>query len=475
MSQVKKINLESFQNGFFTCTERFPGFLSAWGTGKTMAAIFKGIVLSSVYKNNLGLIVRKKFTDLRDSTLKDFERYTGLKVPMSTKEITVPGTNSVIMFRHGDELSGLQNVNLGWVYIEQAEEFDTSEQFDMLRGRLRRELEVNDEYESNIPAYSDFIAKLKAKPLRQLMIGANACGHNWDWKRWVKDRRPGYALFEAQSWDNKDNLPEDFIADLEEMKIDNIKKYNRYVLNSHEDYDMEGAYYAARMSDLLKAGRVGVENLFDTRAPVYTFWDLGLRASDTTVIWFVQFMGSEMAPWAIDYVEEYGQGMDFYNRILNEKAYNYSEHWLPPDAIQRIQGRTVETRFNILKEYREHHHEDVRVVERHLVQDRIQEVRDVLHLCKFGDKCEMGVDAMNHYRTAPKETLSTENRFSMMPNPLDNWATNGADAFGYMAIVRRICKESGITMGEGAKKTDGYRYDGQNDAAGVPDKKMMEA
>ena len=116
-----------------------------------MLAIYKGVLLSQLYKNNLGLIVRRKFTDLAKSTMKDFTRYTGLKIPQGTKEVTLPGTTSQIMFMHGDELSGLQNVNLGWVYIEQAEEFDSDEQFDLIRGRLRRELEPVEDFEAHEP------------------------------------------------------------------------------------------------------------------------------------------------------------------------------------------------------------------------------------------------------------------------------------------------------------------------------------
>lgn len=432
---IKTINLESFQNGFFCSVKRFPGFISAWGTGKTMTAILKGVLLSSVYSNNLGLIVRKKFTDLRDSTLKDFERYTGLHVPMSTKEITLPGTNSTIMFRHGDELSGLQNVNLGWVYVEQAEEFETAEQFDMLRGRLRRELEPVNSYEANIPEYRDLVQYLKENPLRQLMIGANACGHNWCWHRWIRAPKEEYDAFEAVSWDNQDNLPSDFINDLRALRHDNIKKFNRYVLNSHEDYDMEGAYYAALMSDALKEGRVERDNLYDATQGVYTFWDLGTRASDTTAIWCVQFIRNEI--WLIDYYENYGQGMDHYNEWLNKQKYNFLEHWLPPDAKQALQGRTISRRYDILKEYRTQKHEQVKLVNPHLVQSRIQETRDILHLCRFNTKCALGVDALNHYKTEKQENLSTESRFKFQPKPLHNWASNGSDAFGYMCWVYR--------------------------------------
>ena len=212
-----KFKFEGFQQPFISTEARFPAFVAAWGTGKTMCLIARGLKESVKYKNNLGVIFRKNFTDLRDSTIKDFVRYTNLSVPMSTKEVTLPNTNSTIMFRHGDELSGLQNVNLGWFGIEQAEEFDSSDTFDMLRGRLRRK-----------------------NAGRKGFVIANTNGHNWIFKRWkVSDpeRDEEFKLFEANSFDNVSNLPADTLADWRKMQKDSPHLYNRYVLNSWEDVD----------------------------------------------------------------------------------------------------------------------------------------------------------------------------------------------------------------------------------------------
>lgn len=147
-----QIILNPYQWNFMTSRERFPGLVSGWGTGKTLCLIQRSVLLSQCYRDNLGLVVRKVYKDLADSTIKDFELYTGLKVPQSTRDVVLPGSNSRIMFRHLEELTSgptktlIQNVNLGWFAIEQAEEFDTSEQFEMLRGRLRRVLQPFDGY-----------------------------------------------------------------------------------------------------------------------------------------------------------------------------------------------------------------------------------------------------------------------------------------------------------------------------------------
>lgn len=410
---TQDFTLNAPQRRFVNSSARYPAFVGSWGCGKTMCGIFRGMGLSERFDNNLGLIVRKKFTDLRDSTLKDFERYTGLSVKKESKEVDLPN-GSIIMFRHGEELTALQNVNLGWFMIEQAEEFDTAEQFDLLRGRLRRQ-------ESGV---------------RQGMVIANTCGHNWIWNRWKKQQLESYELTEASIIDNREHLPADTVADWERLRVESPKKYARYVENSWEDYDMEGAYYAALMSDALKQGRIDRLGLLEPGQPVYTFWDLGVRASDTTVIWFVQFIRNQI--WLIDYYENYGQGMDYYNDVLNKKPYNYVQHWFPPDAVARVQGRDITTRLDIMRDHRQPKHEQVLLVDRHEVQDRISVVRGMLHLCWFSDKCEQGIEALNHYRTEPKELLSQDGRPAMRDKPKDDWSTNGSDAFGYMAWVFRF-------------------------------------
>jgi hypothetical protein len=228
------IAIEPYQDRFYQSRARFPAFVAAWGTGKTTMGILKGMDLSIRYPGNLGLVVRASFRDLQDSTMSDFTKYTGIKIP-SSKNVKL-ANGSEIMFRHLDELAGItQNVNLGWFYIEQAEEFESDKEFELLGGRLRRK-----------------------DCFRQGFIIANTNGHNWIWRKWKnvggeeymcdKPYNPptgvdgieysGYAsLTEATTFDNIRNLPPDFIAALEIKKTTAPANYRRFVLNSWEDTD----------------------------------------------------------------------------------------------------------------------------------------------------------------------------------------------------------------------------------------------
>lgn len=227
------VEFTDFQSRFLLSKARFPAMVSAWGSGKTMTALAKGMALSVKYPNNLGLVLRKNFTDLRDSTMSDFEQYTGIKVKVQNKSVTLPN-GSKILFHHADELAGvIQNINLGWFFIEQAEEFENDEVFEKLGGRLRRK-----------------------GCFCQGFIIANTNGHNWIWRKWKNkdgpqylcdkeysveeegERYEGYAsLVEATTFDNEKNLKPAFIEALKIKKETSPSHYRRFVLNSWEDID----------------------------------------------------------------------------------------------------------------------------------------------------------------------------------------------------------------------------------------------
>ena len=439
---------QTFQRPFLESTSLFPGYVAPWGSGKTLCMIVKGMILSQMYPGNQGLIIRSQYRSLQKSTIKDFQAWTGLKVPDQKQEVEVPSTNSTIVFSHADNVEdfryAIQGMNLGWVGIEQADEMDNAEVFEMCMGRVRRILTPNRQMQEELiklGVLKDYVAdfaKLRKErreevektiievlklPVRQIMTIANTNGHNWMWKRWKKrnpDRDKEYVLFEGKAYENRENIPEATFRMWETLKRSNPKRHARYVLNSWEDYDIEGAYYAALMSDALKAKRVEIDTLYDVNVPVYTFWDLGIRASDTTAIWFVQFIGNEI--WLIDYHEEYGKGMNHYSKVLNEKGYDYAAHYLPPDASQRLQGREITTRLDIMRGLRR---EPVRSVERHRVEERIACVRGLLNRCKFNSRCERGVAALNYYQAKRDESRSLEERPVFKSTPKDDEWTNG--------------------------------------------------
>jgi len=205
-----------FQKKFLFSTKRFPALISGIGTGKTYMLLLKIWLYCQEYPQALAMIVRKEYTDMRDSTIKDFTRYFGVGVD-SNKEFKF-ANGSQIMFRHGDELNVLKNITLDIVGIEQAEEFPTDETFTFLRDRLRG----------------------KAGQYQQLCVIANASGHNWLWKKWINNPASAeYDCTQASTFDNEINLPKSFVSDLRTMEREAPNHYRQYVLNSNEDIESD--------------------------------------------------------------------------------------------------------------------------------------------------------------------------------------------------------------------------------------------
>ncbi|HEG43024.1 MAG TPA: hypothetical protein ENH94_03140 [Phycisphaerales bacterium] len=259
---------------------RFPAFVGAWATGKTMCLLAKALMQSFNFPHNKGLILRENFINLKNSTMSDFTRYTGIKVPVQSKVVRFPN-GSEILFSHADEVAGVvQNINLGWFAIEQAEEFASSEVFDLLDGRLRRDLTPIPQIQEKLVALGTLkevvenFAELSEDerktaecsmvntlhiPVRQGFCIANTNGHNWMWRQWKNpgsteyicgrqfiipsksgkeyDMGPYAELFEAKTMDNYDNLPGDFLASLGIKEETSPCNYRRFVENSWDDTD----------------------------------------------------------------------------------------------------------------------------------------------------------------------------------------------------------------------------------------------
>ena len=442
--KTKTINmgLEDFQWDFHTALNRFPAFIAGWGTGKTMCALFKGDLLSRFYKNNLGLIVRSKFTDLRDSTMKDFTKWTGKTIPQGTKEVHY-SNGSTVLFRHAKELSGLQNVNLGWAYMEQGEEFPTDTQFQLLRGRLRRDLEVDEDFWALLEesgAVYPFLEKMRTDPLRQIMTICNAKGHNWAWKMFIKSPQKGFTCEQATSFDNQDNLPQDFIEDLRRMEVDSPAKYKQYVMNNHDEVDLEACYYIDIMNKKRADGTI-CHVAYDPSVRVHLSFDIGL---DCTAIWFLQVVKGRRN--LIDYYENTGKFADHYAKVLDSRNYTYGKLVLPHDGKSRskVSGESYakffrDLGYNVVN--------NPRIAAKDIGINIAANALPSLYIDE--NKCKEGIEALDHYRREWDE----ENRI-YREKPLHDWASHPCDSLKEMcqALKSGILGSSGGVSKEKIKK-----------------------
>lgn len=54
--------------------------------------------------------------------------------------------------------------------------------------------------------------------LKTGFITANVNGHNWIYNLWKINKDPDYPLTEATTYDNKENLPQEYLKNLEDVK-----------------------------------------------------------------------------------------------------------------------------------------------------------------------------------------------------------------------------------------------------------------
>ena len=202
---------------------------------------------------------------------------------------------------------------------------------------------------------------------------------------------------------------------------------------TEEEYEQEyecsftaallGAYYGKYINDLDKKGRVR-DFEYDPSTSVRTYWDLGI--SDTTAIWFVQFVGREIR--VIDFLENSGVGLEWYVKAIQSKPYiyDYVGHGIPHDGAARELG-TGKSRQETLRELGLLTH----IIPRQSVADGIHAVRMLLQKDIWFNKqtCQKGLEALKNYQ---RKWDGKNNIF--MDKPLHNWASNPADAFRMMAL-----------------------------------------
>ena len=183
---------------------------------------------------------------------------------------------------------------------------------------------------------------------------------------------------------------------------------------------VEGSYYGKLMNDLEEKKRM-VEVTRDDLCQTFTAWDLGM--GDSTSIWVAQTTGQEVR--ILDYVENHGQGLDWYVNWIKDNNWTNASHKLPHDVAVRELG-TGKSRLEMLQGAGL----NVDVLPRLSVDDGIQSVRRLLPKCWFNmPKVRQGVDCLRNYRRE-----FDEKRNVYYEKPLHDWASHGSDAFRYLAI-----------------------------------------
>lgn len=193
--------------------------------------------------------------------------------------------------------------------------------------------------------------------------------------------------------------------------------------------NIEASYFGREMTKAKKEARIG-RVPYEKAKPVMTYWDLGI--SDSTAIWFFQEIGSEFR--LIDYHEDSNKDVTEYVKVLQNKGYWYSDHYLPHDAASRsLEGKTAEGLLRAALVKVQAKGQRLTVLPKYSVEDTINAAKMILNKCYFdAEKCKRGIEALENYQRKWDE----KNQF-WSSKPLHNWASHGADAFRMLAMNYR--------------------------------------
>lgn len=191
--------------------------IGGFGSGKTRWLIEECLYLLLKYPHNYGVIMRKTYPELDDTTKKMFldrvpkqlirdERHTRREYEFIN--------GSVVVFRAFNDMDKIKNLDIGFFAIDQAEELPES-YFWILASRFKLPYK-NIKYEG--------------------ILAANPAGKNWIWRLFFVDKKddPDYCAIVSTTEDNKENLPEGYIERLKEMFPE--KWVQRYMYSSFDEF-----------------------------------------------------------------------------------------------------------------------------------------------------------------------------------------------------------------------------------------------
>lgn len=233
--RIYKIEEGGIHDRFQRSRKKVQIFGGGFGNGKTTAAVIKALQLARDYPGSNGLIARSTYPKLNDTIRKEFLAWCPsawiARKNLSQDNVVQLKNGSVINFRYIQQggknnessTSNLLSATYDWVVVDQVEDPEiTYKDFLDLLGRLRGQT-----------LYSGTDTTMPGSGPRWMILMCNPT-RNWVYRKLVKPvqdyhkgimnpdllvdettKEPIIDLFEGSTYENKNNLPADFIEGLE--------------------------------------------------------------------------------------------------------------------------------------------------------------------------------------------------------------------------------------------------------------------
>jgi len=221
-------------------------------------------------------------------------------------------------------------------------------------------------------------------------------------------------------------IPEEEIAELKRTMED--AAYDQE-FQCNFNAALPGRYYASlvhkmEVAEMIKEGACR----YDPMLTVKVACDLG--RNDNTAMWFWQETTTGIKMFK--YYEAQGQGLQHYIDYLNDTGFTYEEVWLPHDAV----AKTLATDRSTIEQLLDAGF-PCRKTPKLAIQHGIDAVRKIMPNILIDSSkgaCFDGVEALRAYRREFNESTKMYH-----DTPKHDWASDGADAFRYFALV---CNDS---------------------------------
>jgi len=249
---------------------------------------------------------------------------------------------------------------------------------------------------------------------------------------------PADCISMKVNWHDNPWFPDVLKSEKDQLRERDIEAYNQ-VWEGLCRQSVDGAIFAREMSTAELEGRI-TRVVYDPAKPVHCVFDLGW--SDSTAIWFLQFVGMETR--LIRYIEDSQKTISHYLSTMQTYGYVYDKLWLPHDA----ENKTLAANGKSIEEIVRAAGFKTEILPRVPIVDSINAARTIFPNCWFDrENAADGINCLRHYRY---EVDPDTKQFSK--TPLHDHYSHGADAFRYIGLMikepaRRKPKQQQVSVG----------------------------
>jgi hypothetical protein len=175
----------SSQAEFYSLDVRFKGFSGPVGSGKSAALCFEALRNCYLNQGRQGMIAAPTFSMLRDATLTGLFRMledgdVEYELRKADGELTIKAANATVLLRSLEEPERLRGTNLAWFGIDELS-------YTREEGWLRLEARLRDPKAGRLCGFGVWTPQ----------------GHDWIYRRFIKDPVAGYACVRARPFENR--------------------------------------------------------------------------------------------------------------------------------------------------------------------------------------------------------------------------------------------------------------------------------